>query len=132
MVTFSLFLVYPYFVEKPTDITVRSGETVAIKCSANGVPAPTVRLTKKFNKEQFPAVTENRFWFDKKRFGITNVKIEDTGFYVCHAYSEVGEVNITMVLTVNGMCAFYYKLLNPFWWLMFPGAVKTKSIIRAT
>ena len=54
----------------------------------------------------FPAVDEKRFWFDSGRdgyeFGISDVKIRDSGEYICSAISRVGTINSSMILTVIG------------------------------
>ena len=100
------FAVFPYILKKPVDTRVLSGMSVQISCSASGSPSPTVRVGRP-KGVKFPAVEEKRFWFRKGqnsgyRFGISNVKIEDSGQYICSAISRVGTVNSSMMLTVIG------------------------------
>ena len=95
--------------KKPQDERVLSGVSVQISCSAKGSPVPIVKVSRK-KGVPFPAVDEKRFWFEngKKsnkngyKFGISNVKIGDSGEYICSASSRVGTINSSMVLTVIG------------------------------
>lgn len=81
------------------------GKSVQISCSAKGSPVPVIKVSRK-KGIPFPAVDEKRFWFhsgnDGYEFGISNVKIDDSGEYICSASSRVGTINSSMVLTVIG------------------------------
>eukprot|EP00795_Rhopilema_esculentum_P002366 gene2366-18005_t len=96
-------VVFPYFVKKPKDTRVRSGVSVQISCSAKGSPVPSIKVSWK-KGGTFPAVDEKRFWIstseDGYKFGISNVKIHDSGEYICSASSRVGTINSSMILTV--------------------------------
>ena len=97
--------VFPYFVKKPMDTRVRSGVSVQISCSAKGSPVPSIKVSWK-KGSTFPAVDEKRFWISTSeggyKFGISNVKIHDSGEYICSASSRVGTINSSMILTVIG------------------------------
>ena len=63
-----------------------------------------VQIIKQEGGNDFPAVAEKRVTFkDSFKFGIENLKIEDSGLYICSAISSVGTSNATMLLTVIGM-----------------------------
>ena len=82
-----------------------SGKSVKISCSAKGSPVPVIKVSRK-KGIRFPAVDEKRFWFQSREngyeFGISNVKIRDSGQYICSATSRVGTIRSSMVLTVIG------------------------------
>ena len=81
------------------------GKSVQISCSAKGSPVPVIKVSRKKGMP-FPAVDEKRFWFNSREdgyeFGISDVKIRDSGEYICSATSSVGTIKSSMVLTVIG------------------------------
>eukprot|EP00794_Sanderia_malayensis_P006287 gene6287-7010_t len=96
-------VVLPYFTKTPVNTRVLSGMPVQISCSAKGSPVPIVKVGRR-KGEKFPAVDEKRFWFKSNgkgyEFGISNVKIKDSGEYICSAASKVGVITSSMTLTV--------------------------------
>ena len=95
----------PYFTTTPPkESVVLSGKSIEIPCEAKGLPIPMVQIIKQEGGNDFPAVAEKRVTFkDSFKFGIENLKIEDSGLYICSAISSVGTSNATMLLTVIGM-----------------------------
>jgi len=83
-----------------TDIVARSGDDIFIPCTAEGEPTPVVHFTKKFATKPFPAVVDKRLSYNDHQFGIQQLKIEDSGDYLCTAKSSVGIANATIKLTV--------------------------------
>lgn len=106
-------VVFPYFVTKPVDVRVMSGKSVKISCSAKGSPVPVIKVSRK-KGIRFPAVDEKRFWFQSREngyeFGISNVKIRDSGQYICSATSRVGTIRSSMVLTVIAQPRFLREM----------------------
>ena len=88
-----------------------------ISCSAKGSPVPVIKVSRK-KGVAFPAVDEKRFWFNSREdgyeFGISDVKIRDSGEYICSATSRVGTIRSSMVLTVIGklnVCFVFFWML---------------------
>ncbi len=110
-----ILAVFPYFIKTPVDTKVLSGMSVQISCSAKGSPIPTVKVGRR-KGQRFPAVDEKRFWFKPNgkgyEFGISNVKIEDSGEYICSATSRVGTIYSSMTLTVIGKPLFIYLVVS--------------------
>ncbi|XP_012558576.2 leucine-rich repeats and immunoglobulin-like domains protein 3 isoform X1 [Hydra vulgaris] len=92
-----------------SQITALSGETVYIPCIAEGQPMPVVSLTK-LNYQVMHAVLDKRVLYEDQKFGITNLKIEDSGTYSCSAKNLVGVANKTIELTVLEMPKFTHPM----------------------
>ena len=106
----------------PEDITVRGGETAALKCAASGVPAPKVSWSKTDSGGDFPAAAERRIAVRSfngsglddgaeegggggatviiNSFVIYGVKSEDMGVYQCSASNPAGRVSWNITLAV--------------------------------
>ena len=78
-----------------------SGESVSIPCSATGIPSPQVQFAKNTGSP-FLAVDEKRIVYIDQKFGIQNLKIEDSGLYTCIAKSEAGVAKTTIKISVTG------------------------------
>lgn len=97
------FPVHPTFLQVPSNLTIDSGETARLVCSATGDPVPEIAL-QKFGGSDFPAATERRLQVirEENAFVITNAKPIDTGIYTCTAESAAGEIKVNATLIVNG------------------------------
>ncbi|XP_037946593.1 leucine-rich repeats and immunoglobulin-like domains protein 3 [Teleopsis dalmanni] len=94
--------IHPTFLQIPSNLTIDSGNTARLVCSAAGDPMPEIAL-QKFGASGFPAATERRLKVvrEENAFIITNAKPIDTGIYTCTADSPAGEIKINASLVVN-------------------------------
>uniref|UniRef100_W8B6H5 Leucine-rich repeats and immunoglobulin-like domains protein 3 n=1 Tax=Ceratitis capitata TaxID=7213 RepID=W8B6H5_CERCA len=94
--------IHPTFLQVPSNLTIDSGETARLVCSATGDPVPEIAL-QKFGGSDFPAATERRLQVirEENAFVITNAKPIDTGIYTCTAESAAGEIKVNATLVVN-------------------------------
>lgn len=101
--------VQPSFSEIPQNLTIDSGDSARLVCSAVGDPTPVIAL-QKFGGTDFPAATERRLQVmrEENAFIITNAKPIDSGIYTCTAESAAGEIKINATLIVNGKYFFYF------------------------
>ena len=92
------------------DITVRGGQTAALKCAASGVPAPKVSWSKP-DSGDFPAATEKRIAVNSfaagedrrtrvNSFVIYSVTGKDMGVYRCTAANPAGSISWNITLSV--------------------------------
>uniref|UniRef100_A0A8D2PI12 Vascular cell adhesion molecule 1 n=1 Tax=Zosterops lateralis melanops TaxID=1220523 RepID=A0A8D2PI12_ZOSLA len=68
----------------PTD-ALKEGETVTMKCTSSGNPAPLIFWKKKKASGEFEEISKNA------TFTIQNLKSQDLGLYECEAYNPVGK-----------------------------------------
>ncbi|XP_013106713.2 leucine-rich repeats and immunoglobulin-like domains protein 3 [Stomoxys calcitrans] len=94
--------IHPSFLQIPSNITIDSGDTARLVCSATGDPTPEIAL-QKFGASDFPAATERRLQVlrEENAFVITNAKPIDSGIYTCTAESLAGEIRVNASLVVN-------------------------------
>ncbi|XP_073845261.1 leucine-rich repeats and immunoglobulin-like domains protein lambik [Musca autumnalis] len=94
--------IHPSFLQIPSNLTIDSGDTARLVCSATGDPTPVIAL-RKFGASDFPAATERRLQVlrEENAFVITNAKPIDSGIYTCTANSLAGEIKVNATLTVN-------------------------------
>ncbi|XP_054738344.1 leucine-rich repeats and immunoglobulin-like domains protein 3 [Anastrepha obliqua] len=95
-------LIHPTFLQIPSNLTIDSGDTARLVCSATGDPVPEIAL-QKFGGSDFPAATERRLQVlrEENAFIITNAKPIDTGIYTCTAESAAGGIKVNATLVVN-------------------------------
>ena len=84
-------------------ISARSGQTIYIPCIAEGQPPPSIIFTKLTPRQDIHAFVDKRMLYDNHQFGIKNLKIEDSGLYLCCAENVAGVANKTISLTVLGI-----------------------------
>jgi len=96
-------LVFPTFMKKPTNVTVRFGSNVKLECGAKGFPTPEIAFQKD-GGEDFPAALERRFHVmpNDDSFFIMEVKLSDMGVYSCSARNTAGEIRTFATVTVFG------------------------------
>ncbi|KAM7341810.1 leucine-rich repeats and immunoglobulin-like domains protein lambik isoform 1-T7 [Cochliomyia hominivorax] len=94
--------IHPSFLQIPSNLTIDSGDTARLVCSATGDPMPEIAL-QKFGASDFPAATERRLQVlrDENAFVIINAKPTDSGIYTCTAESPAGEIKVNASLVVN-------------------------------
>lgn len=96
-------LVFPSFVKKPSNVTVRMGSNAKLECGAKGYPAPEIAFQKD-GGENFPAALDRRFHVmpNDDSFIIMEVKLIDMGVYCCSARNAAGEIKTCASVTVYG------------------------------
>lgn len=92
---------FPKFIKTPTNVTVKTGETVTLNCAATGDPPPEISW-KKDGGNDFPAARERRMNVmpTDHLFFIVNAKTTDMGIYSCAAKNPAGTIIANATLTV--------------------------------
>lgn len=75
---------------------VKEGETVTLKCTSSGNPAPVISWKKK------AANGESEKVFKDATLTIQTIKSQDLGLYECEAYNRFGKEERTVKLVVRG------------------------------
>ncbi|XP_050672375.1 leucine-rich repeats and immunoglobulin-like domains protein 3 [Leptidea sinapis] len=104
---------FPRFIKEPTNVTVRTGETVTLNCAATGDPPPEISW-KKDGGNDFPAARERRMNVmpTDHLFFIVNAKTTDMGVYSCAAKNPAGTIIANASLTVLQEPSFIRVLEN--------------------
>ena len=99
------FTVFPVFIKKPVDITVKAGQPAKLQCSATGQPQPVVISWHK-DGDDFPAARERRMYVLPKddQFFIASTRNTDEGVYTCRAENEAGVITANATVTILGEC----------------------------
>ena len=91
----------PFFIEAPSEKTVKEGQRAVLKCTVDGYPQPRVTWFRKRS-----ALPVGRYVTGPSNALILkDVKPEDTGIYTCSAENLLGITNASAQLTVQ--CKFY-------------------------
>nr|XP_012807460.2 hemicentin-2 [Jaculus jaculus] len=89
----------PVFQVEPQDMTVRSGEDVALRCQATGEPAPTIEWLRAGRPLQagrrLQTLSDGSLWLERVEAG-------DAGTYECMAHNHLGSATAQAVLAVRG------------------------------
>lgn len=106
-------LIFPKFSKKPSNMTVRAGETARLECAAHGEPNPQIAWQKDGGND-FPAARERRMHVmpTDDVFFIVNVKIVDMGVYSCTAQNPAGVQVANASLTVLEVPSFVKPMEN--------------------
>ncbi|CAL1531514.1 unnamed protein product [Lymnaea stagnalis] len=85
--------VFPVFLQKPKDVTVKAGKPAELKCAATGQPPPEISWQKD-GGDNFPAARERRMhvYPNDDRFYIMDTRTADEGVYSCMAKNDAGVV----------------------------------------
>ncbi|XP_069718278.1 vascular cell adhesion protein 1 isoform X2 [Phaenicophaeus curvirostris] len=75
---------------------VKEGETVTMKCSSSGNPAPVISWKKKATTGESEEISKDA------TLTLQNVKSQDLGLYECEAYNKFGKEEKTVKLLVQG------------------------------
>lgn len=104
---------YPRFTKSPTNITVKTGETVTLNCAAIGDPTPEISW-KKDGGNDFPAARERRMNVmpTDHLFFIVNAKTTDMGVYSCAAKNPAGTIIANATLSVLEAPSFVRVMEN--------------------
>ncbi|OPJ77257.1 vascular cell adhesion protein 1 isoform B [Patagioenas fasciata monilis] len=76
--------------------TVKEGETVTMKCTSSGNPAPVISWKKKKATGESEKISEDATLI------VQNVKSQDLGLYECEAYNQFGKEEKVVKLLVQG------------------------------
>ncbi|XP_055637353.1 leucine-rich repeats and immunoglobulin-like domains protein 3 [Toxorhynchites rutilus septentrionalis] len=92
---------YPSFRRSPSDISVHSGKTARLDCSAVGDPKPQISWDKDGGSD-FPAAKERRIHVkpDEDAFFIFNAQLADMGLYTCTAENPAGVIKANALVVV--------------------------------
>ncbi|CAG9783649.1 unnamed protein product [Diatraea saccharalis] len=104
---------FPKFIKTPTNVTVKTGETVTLNCAASGEPTPEISW-KKDGGNDFPAARERRMNVmpTDHLFFIVNAKTSDMGIYSCAAKNPAGTIIANATLTVLQEPSFVHVMEN--------------------
>ncbi|KAF4016760.1 hypothetical protein G4228_008189 [Cervus hanglu yarkandensis] len=89
----------PVFQVKPQDVTVRSGDSVALRCQASGEPVPTVEWLRAGQpvraSRRLQTLPDGSLWLERVEAG-------DAGPYECVAHNLLGSATARAFLVVRG------------------------------
>ncbi|KAM9722140.1 hemicentin-2 isoform 3-T3 [Dama dama] len=89
----------PVFQVKPQDVTVRSGDSMALRCQASGEPVPTVEWLRAGQPVQasrrLQTLPDGSLWLERVEAG-------DAGPYECVAHNLLGSATARAFLVVRG------------------------------
>lgn len=81
----------------PTTISRHSGETIQLKCPAEGNPQPNITWTKDGNVLSNEAKLKDRTW----SIAVQSLVPNDAGQYTCHVCNEYGCIQFTTTVEVE-------------------------------
>ena len=88
------------FQVKPQDVTVRSRDSVALRCQASGEPVPTVEWLRAGQpvraSRRLQTLPDGSLWLERVEAG-------DAGPYECVAHNLLGSATARAFLVVRGM-----------------------------
>lgn len=76
--------------------TVKEGETVTMKCTSSGNPAPVISWKKKKATGESEKISKDATLI------VQNIKSQDLGLYECEAYNQFGKEEKVVKLLVQG------------------------------
>ncbi|XP_073909095.1 hemicentin-2 isoform X2 [Castor canadensis] len=89
----------PVFQVEPQDVTVRSGEDVALRCQATGEPEPTIEWLRAGQplraSRRLRTLPDGSLWLERAEAG-------DAGAYECVAHNLLGSATAQAFLAVRG------------------------------
>ena len=96
--------VFPSFTNKPSNETVKTGQSAKLLCEATGYPQPFLSWSKDGGKN-FPAARDRRFQVNPDKmneFIIRDVQWDDRGVYYCNATNKAGSIISSATVNVLG------------------------------
>uniref|UniRef100_A0A2C9JD97 Ig-like domain-containing protein n=1 Tax=Biomphalaria glabrata TaxID=6526 RepID=A0A2C9JD97_BIOGL len=105
--------VYPVFLQKPKDVTVKAGKPAELKCAATGQPPPEISWQKD-GGDNFPAARDRRMhvYPNDDKFFIMDTRIADEGVYSCMAKNEAGVIISNATVTVLETPGFVQPMIG--------------------
>lgn len=97
----------------PKSLVVTEGETVEMKCLAEGEPKPTVQWYKdgqQLNDSKKYTYEPNEYSIANAELSFENAQQEDRGSYMCIIHTEFGQYNASTFLRVKSVYAPLYPL----------------------
>uniref|UniRef100_A0A7N8XZ17 Roundabout, axon guidance receptor, homolog 3 (Drosophila) n=1 Tax=Mastacembelus armatus TaxID=205130 RepID=A0A7N8XZ17_9TELE len=92
----------PQIVVRPRDQITGPGRTVTFLCGTKGNPPPAVFWQKEGSQVRFPPSQSGRFSVSLSgELTITDVQVEDSGYYICQAISVAGSILTKALLEVE-------------------------------
>ncbi|KAF3821003.1 hypothetical protein GH733_011156 [Mirounga leonina] len=106
----------PVFRVEPQDVTVRSGEDVALQCQASGEPVPTVEWLRAGQplraSRRLRTLPDGSLW-------LRRVEAGDAGAYECVAHNLLGSATARAVLAVRGpLMRVLVVTIAPIYWAL--------------
>jgi hemicentin len=99
--------VAPYFTITQQNISVFEEHPITLECFAQGDPKPQVLWYKNGQR----IVTDSRVYFDSYGYlTVVNVKVSDSGDYLCRAENTAGFATHSFHLSVKGKSNFTSSL----------------------
>ncbi|XP_078366166.1 uncharacterized protein LOC144650378 isoform X2 [Oculina patagonica] len=84
----------PYFIAKPSPVTVQEKKNVTLPCEAIGFPQPVITWSK--NGHVIEEMEQK-----KGHLALKDIQFEDRGIYTCTAENLLGRVELSVNVTVN-------------------------------
>ena len=113
---------------EPQDIRGSSGQRIEIRCEAEGIPEPTVTVSKKSSSQLSPLVVNEVFRGTMSAVvRLDRLSSNDSGSYSCQAWNDGGKIEKDFTVYVSGQffkCRHVmqtwrvqnYKFDISFWW----------------
>ncbi|XP_054724333.1 cell adhesion molecule DSCAM-like [Uloborus diversus] len=79
------------WLSEPVDQEIKLGESVKFSCSAKGFPTPRIQWLKLSDNNRVNIITHSRIKIEHGSLHLSDIKIDDSGVYVCSANNGVGE-----------------------------------------
>lgn len=90
----------PEFTEELTDLTIKDGESLLLKCSVKGIPEPMIEWTKNGEVLRSSDIIDLKYKNRVASLSIGEVFPEDEGEYVCKASNSQGSSETKCKLTI--------------------------------
>lgn len=90
----------PEFTEKLTNMEVKDGESMLLKCTVKGLPEPQIEWSKNRNVLRSSDIMDLKYKNGVATLSIGEVFPEDEGEYVCKATNSVGSTTTKCRLVV--------------------------------
>lgn len=102
----------PEFIEKLSNLRIKDGESLSLKCSVKGTPEPQVEWTKNGQILRSSDIMDLKYKNGVATLAIGEVYPEDEGDYVCKATNLAGTTTTRCKLTVIRKYTLIYSTIN--------------------
>lgn len=93
----------PEFTEQLSDLTIKDGESLSLKCAVKGVPEPMIEWTKNGELLASSDIMNLKYKNGVASLVIEEVFPEDEGEYICKASNSQGSTETHCKLTIIRM-----------------------------